>query len=97
MDAFMRHDIIAHLIATKYPGGVDVLHREFVAAYARATGAKVTPMDYGADSCPQLGADLSAMCTAGRLTRHRVGVPKNAGPGLPTWKYVYQIKQRTLF
>jgi hypothetical protein len=97
MKSFLRHEVIMQLIHTRFAGGVDVLNRDFVTAYARATGAKVTLMDYGADSCPQLGADLSAMYTAGRLTRKRVGVPRNAGPGLPTWKYVYQIKEGMLF
>ena len=95
MKPFQRRDMIERLIRERFKSGVDVLNAEFVAAYAKSSGAKLSIMAYGAHSCPQLGADLSDMHKAGRLTRKRVGVPESDGAGLPRWKFIYQIKETT--
>lgn len=72
---------------------VDVLNREFVAMYAAATGASVQAMNFGADRCRTLGADLGALHKEGKLVRHRLGIEglRGMGMGFPTWVWSYQL------
>lgn len=71
----------------------DVLDSDLVCAYADATGAMATVGMVGAPRCPQLGRDLAAMFSAGRLTRSPVGLPAgDASSGFPKWVYSYSLK-----
>jgi predicted metal-dependent phosphotriesterase family hydrolase len=71
------------------PHSVDILDAAFVDAYTVATGAKSIVHFYGADTCKQLGRDLSKMHALGKLTRCRVGI--SAGySGMPKWVWSYQ-------
>lgn len=70
---------------------VDVLDSDFVDEYVAATGARSILQFYGADKCPQLGRDLSAMFKAKRLKRHATGLWNMAGMGFPRWAYVYSL------
>lgn len=70
---------------------VDVLNRNFVDRYVDATGAKAIGMFYGADKCPQLGRDLSALHADMKLRRHRTGIQGLAGMGFPLWVWSYYL------
>ena len=70
---------------------VDVLNRDFVDAYVSATNAKAVAVPYGADKCPQLGRDMSAMHAAGKLKRHTTGIEGLAGMGFPRWVWSYYL------
>jgi hypothetical protein len=69
---------------------VDILDRDFVDAYADATGAACKLQMFGAHSCPQLGRDLGALHRAGYLKRTPTGLPAgDAAMGFPKWVYSY--------
>lgn len=70
---------------------VNVLDRYFVDDYIAVTGAAFGCMPYGANICPQLGRDLSALYKAGRLCRYVSGLTGMGGMGFPRWVYVYQL------
>jgi hypothetical protein len=73
------------------PGcSVDVLNSDFVTAYIEATGAPFVAQPFGADTCRQLGRDLSSMCKSGVLVRGRVGLVEHY-QGMPNWVYVYRL------
>ena len=74
-------------------GGVDVLNRWFVEAYASATNMGVIPTCIGADIAPALGKDLAHMYKVGRLARVRVGLSGNWEPGFPKWVWSYDIRE----
>ncbi|WOI47704.1 hypothetical protein [Acidovorax sp. BLS4] len=87
-----RYSWIEQWLAQQLLGySVDVLNREFVDAYAEATGAPVQVMPYGADKCRQLGRDLSWMAAQGRLLRCRTGLCGMAGMGFPRWVWTYRL------
>ncbi|APQ14717.1 hypothetical protein BJP27_24405 (plasmid) [Pseudomonas oryzihabitans] len=69
---------------------VDVLNSDFVTAYIEATGAPFVSQAFGADTCRQLGRDLSSMCKSGVLVRGRVGLVEHY-QGMPNWVYVYRL------
>ena len=71
---------------------VDVLNRAFVSAYVDATGAACIYQPYGADSCPQLGRDLSKCYARKLLVRGRVGLTAMES-GFPKWVYVYRLPE----
>lgn len=73
---------------TEVEDRVDVLNRDFVRAYVNATGAECVYQFYGADTCPQLGRDLSRCFKQKKLLRGRVGLPAMES-GFPKWVYVY--------
>lgn len=71
-------------------GPVDVLNRAFVREYLAVTGVSYEVQPYGADKCPQLGADLSFLYRDGRLQRSVVGLHKMES-GFPKWIWVYEL------
>ncbi len=71
----------------------NVLDSDLVCAYADATGATVEMMMVGAPRCSQLGRDLSAMFSAGMLSRSASGLPGgDASMGFPKWVYTYSLR-----
>jgi hypothetical protein len=78
-------------IRRRFTANVDVLDAAFVDDFVEVTGLKVAVMPYGADKCPQLGRDLSAMFKAGRLTRWANGIWGGSGEGFPKWVYSYSL------
>lgn len=87
LDYLRRHQ--AAVGTTRYC--VDVLNSYFVDDYIDATGAKADGMPYGADKCPQLGRDLSALYKAYKLRRHSTGIEGLAGMGFPRWVWSYYL------
>ena len=71
--------------------GVDVLDSAFVDAYADKTGAQVFIQPFGANTCRQLGRDLSKMYKNGLLERGRIGLGFNWQHGFPKWVYSYHL------
>ena len=69
----------------------DICDAEFVDAYIEATEAPFGATNYGANKCPQLGRDLSAMFNDGVLKRERMGIDGMAGMGFPRWVYLYRL------
>jgi len=69
-------------------GATDVLNADFVNGYVNATQAPSFEQAFGANSCRQLGRDLSAMHKAGQLTRGTIGLTERY-TGMPSWVYVY--------
>lgn len=92
MKPLLRQEWILEHIKTNTIGTVNVLDSDFVAAYINATGAHRCIMAYGADKCPQLGKDLSALYNAGKLTRYITGIDGMGGMGFPRWVYSYSLK-----
>ena len=89
---------IAEYIRDKTRGtGVDVLNSDFVDDYVEAFGLRVHIMMWGANKCPQLGRDLSAMTKCGYLKRSRVGLSGNWQPGFPKWVWGYTLGQYAEF
>jgi hypothetical protein len=70
---------------------VDVLNRDFVDDYARATGVPLMVQMYGAAKCPTLGRDLAHMAKNNRLRRSRSGIEGMAGMGFPRWVWIYRL------
>jgi len=72
---------------------LDVLNRYAVDEYVEATGADFDVMPYGANKCPLMGRDLSAMARspARLLERHRTGIEGMAGMGFPRWVWSYRL------
>ena len=87
LDYVRRHQAAAG--STRYT--VDVLNAYFVADYIDATGAKCDVMPYGADKCPQLGRDLSALHADMKLRRHSTGIQGMGGMGFPRWAWSYYL------
>jgi hypothetical protein len=70
---------------------VDVLHSDFVNAYADFSGAAMRVAFWGAGWCPLLSADLRRMFKAGLLRRAATGMSGNWQPGFPKWVYSYRL------
>ncbi|POA45542.1 hypothetical protein C1893_23080 [Pseudomonas sp. MPR-ANC1] len=83
-----RFKWIREWIATH--GATDVLNADFVNGYVNATQAPYFEQAFGANSCRQLGRDLSAMHMSGQLTRGRIGLTERY-TGMPSWVYVYSV------
>lgn len=73
---------------------LDVLNRYAVDEFVEATGADCEVMPYGANKCPRMGRDLSAMAEAGLLMRHRTGIDGMGGMGFPRWVWSYQLTDK---
>lgn len=87
IEAWMRQEPLAR-------ASVDVLDSEFVYAYAEATNARMALMSIGSPKCKQLGRDLGAMFSSGRLKRQAVGLPSgDASMGFPKWTYSYSLSK----
>lgn len=71
---------------------VNVLNRDFVDAYTTFTGAPYREQPFGANTCRQLGKDLSVMYSSGILERSSTGL-SGSECGFPKWVYVYSIKK----
>lgn len=91
MKPSQRREWITEYIAKNGAGySVDILNSDFVSAYIEATGALFVPQVFGADTCRQLGRDLSCMFRSGSLVRGRVGLIEHY-QGMPNWVYVYRL------
>lgn len=86
-----RYEWLKQQIAAN--SSADVMDMKFVDSYIVATDAPYTPQMFGANTCRQLGRDLSAMYKAGMLTRGRVGLTEHY-TGMPNWVYVYRVKDQ---
>ncbi len=87
-----RHEWIRQWIKSQgSKGSADVMDSEFVASYIDATGAAFLAQTVGADTCRQLGRDLSAMYKVGSLRRGRIGLTDHY-QGMPNWVYVYRLE-----
>ena len=85
IEAWMREEPLARAF-------VDVLNTDFIYEYAEATNAKLEPMLIGAPKCKQLGRDLGAMFSSGKLKRQAVGLSAgDASMGFPKWTYSYSL------
>ena len=72
-------------------GPLNVLDDKFVDAYIREFSPPYRVKMFGANSCRQLGRDLSAMYRSALLDRSRIGLI-GAEPGFPKWVWVYQLR-----
>jgi len=84
-----RKDRRAWLWANIPEHGVDILNSEFVDQYIEATGAKFRVQIIGANTCRQLGKDLSELHKEGYLKRGTIGLA-GVGCGFAKWVYTYQ-------
>jgi predicted ATP-grasp superfamily ATP-dependent carboligase len=73
---------------------LDVVNAYLVEDYVEETGAKSKVMWYGADKCPLLGRDLSAMEREGLLSRYRTGLSDMHSMGFPSWVWVYSLTDK---
>lgn len=86
-----RWDVLLRLVERERY--LDVLNRCAVDEYAEATGAHFDVMPYGANKCPRMGRDLSAMADAGLLNRHASGISGLSGMGFPRWVWSYSLAE----
>lgn len=85
-------DYIQKRTTATCPFYCNVLDSAFVGAYIDFTGAPFDLQPFGADKCPQLGRDLSALYKAGKLSRYATGLgPGDASMGFPKWVYSYRL------
>lgn len=91
MPKIPKSDRLEWLLTNFTPGQTrNILEALFVDAYIEATGAACIPQAFGAHSCPQLGSDLAALKSQGRLNRVAVGLSGHEA-GFPKWVYAYQL------
>lgn len=83
-----RHRVILDYLGAHGP--VDVLHSDFVTAYAHATGTPVHWHAFGPPTCRALGRDLAQLHRHGKVERSPAGV-SGAEAGFPRWVYTYRL------
>ena len=69
---------------------VDVLNRYFVDDYITAFTPPHIIQPFGANTCRDLGRQLSSLYKSGHLKRSRIGLSQME-PGFPKWVYCYEL------